>query len=242
MHKSIDDICFVVQARLSSQRCPNKMIRPFANTSLTEISIKTILDSDFIPKDNFYLSVYEPELKAVGEKFGVNIFNRSVESAEWDGSRTSKGLSNPNPHITGMYEWWNKLPHKYVVLINACVPLLQTETIENFTKTYMESKSDGMFAVIEKKNYFWNEQKELLTPLKESAMNTKTVNKTYEAAHCLYASRLDTIGDGVWMGDFNTPGEIELFPIDENETLDVDYEWQFDLVENVYKHKKGISS
>jgi len=91
--------------------------------------------------------------------------------------------------------------------------------------------------VIEKKNYFWNESGDMLTPLVEDVMNTKTVQKTYEAAHCLYAGRTDKIGEGIWMGDFNKPGDIELFPISEQESLDIDYEWQFNLLETyrVYK-------
>ena len=92
-----------------------------------------------------------------------------------------------------------------------------------------------MFAVIEKKNYFWSENLDLLTPLTEAVMNTKTVPKTYEAAHCLYASRLDTIENGVWMGDFNKKGDIKLFPVKEEECLDIDHLWQFDLCERMWK-------
>ena len=51
-------------------------------------------------------------------------------------------------------------------------------------------------------------------------MNTKTIPFTYEAAHCLYAGRMDKIKEGVWMGDFNKPGDIELFPMEEEECLD----------------------
>jgi len=41
-------------------------------------------------------------------------------------------------------------------------------------------------------------------------MNTKVVEPIYEAAHCLYASRLDIMEDGYWM-DTNSPPEPELF-------------------------------
>ena len=135
-----------------------------------------------------------------------------------------------------MYEWWNKLPFKYCVLINACAPFMKTETIENFTKAYLKSDSEGMFGVMEKKNYFWNKNFDLVTPWPEgqAVMNSKFVEKTYEAAHCLYAGRMDKIGEGVWMGDFNTPGEIELFPMQEEECFDIDYQWQFDMCESLY--------
>jgi len=74
----------------------------------------------------------------------------------------------------------------------------------------------------------------------EPCMNTKAVEATYEAAHCLYASRLDTIGDGIWMGDFNTPGDIELVEMPEFDAFDVDYEWEFKAYESMYVQLKKI--
>ena len=222
--KDINKICIIVQARLGSQRIKEKMIRPFAGTTLTDICIKKIIDSEIIDKNNFYLSLYEKELKDIANKYDVNIFNRSRESA----------MSEGTP-MTLMYEWWDKLPYEYCVFVNACVPFLKTSTIENFLQKYAESESDGMFGVIEKKNYFWDSNGNILTPLIEDVMNTKTVQKTYEAAHCLYAGKLDKIGNNIWMGDFKTPGDIELFPLDEEECIDIDYEWQFQLCEKLYE-------
>ena len=66
-------------------------------------------------------------------------------------------------------------------------------------------------------------------------MNTKNVQKTYEAAHCLYASKLDSIDDGIWMGDFNKKNEIKLYAVPEEECFDVDYEWEFRAYEAMYR-------
>lgn len=221
--KKIEEVAVVIQARLGSQRIPQKMIKPFAETTLLDIFLQKIKNCKSFPIKNFYLSVHEQDLVDIGHKHGVNIFYRSRESANSEGTPMSL-----------MYEWHNKLPHKYVILINACVPFLKVETIDNFVEEYLKTSKSGMFAVMEKKNYFWDENFNILTPLTEDVMNTKTVNKTFEGAHCLYASRLDTIKDGIWMGDFNK-GEVKLLPIKEEECLDVDYQWQFDLCEKLWK-------
>ena len=71
-------------------------------------------------------------------------------------------------------------------------------------------------------------------------MNTKTAQSTYEAAHCLYAGRMEDIGQGIWMGDFRDPQSIELYEMSEKESFDVDYEWQFNLAEKLLIEKKGI--
>jgi len=227
--KKAEEVAVIVQARLSSERCPQKMIRPFAGSTLTEVMTRKILNSKVIPRENFYLSVHEPELKEIGHRLEVNVFDRSERSALWDGG--------PDSHIKDMYEWHNKIPFKYVVLISACTPMLENDTIDRFFKAYLNTKSDGLFAVVEKKNYFWNKEGVMISkwPETEAAMNTKAVEITYEAAHCLYAGKLEKIEKGIWMGDFQKPGDIELFPISENEIYDVDYEWQFPIVESIYK-------
>ena len=38
------------------------------------------------------------------------------------------------------------------------------------------------------------------------------------------------------MGDFSKAGDIKLFPMEEKEVLDIDYQWEFDMCENLYKN------
>lgn len=222
--KKISEVAFLIQARLSSQRCPRKMIRPFAETTLLDINIKKLVDSELIPNENIYVSVYEEELVEVAKKYPVNIFKRSEKSAKSEGTP-----------MTEIYEWWDKIPHKFVVLTNACAPMLSTETIEKFTNSYLDSDSSGMFGVMAKKNYFWDDKGDFLTPFEGAVMNTKTASVIYEAAHVLYASSLSDIGKSIWMGDFSKRGEIELVEVPENECFDIDYEWEFDLYEKLYR-------
>ena len=222
--KNINDVAFLIQARLGSQRCPNKMLRPFANSTLLDIGISKFVESKLIPNNNIYISLYDQELKDIALNYPINIYHRSKESA----------MSEGDP-ITEIYEWWNIIPHKYVVMINACCPFLEIETIDNFVQQYLMSEKTGMFAVIEKKNYFWSQNNTLLTPFEEGSLNTKQIEAVKEAAHCLYAGSLQDIGNNVWMGDFSIPNQIELVSVEEKETFDTDYEWQFNLYEKLYR-------
>jgi CMP-N-acetylneuraminic acid synthetase len=222
--KDIKDVVVMVQARMGSQRTPKKMLKPVHGTNLFEICLKKLKHLKSVDQSQVYVSVYEQELKDVANKVGINVFDRSEASANSEGTP-----------MTEMYEWWDKLPFKYCILVNGCAPFLEIETIDNFVEAYCKTGSDGMFGVIEKKNYFWNDQHEFLTPLTEAVMNTKLAKPVYEAAHCLYAGRLDKIGKSIWMGDFNKPGDIELFPMPENECFDIDYPWQFELFTKIYE-------
>jgi CMP-N-acetylneuraminic acid synthetase len=224
--KNINDVCIIVQARLGSTRVPGKMLRPFADTTLVDILFEKLTSSKIIPKDNIYFSAWEDELKAVGKKHNINIFNRSKKSAFSEGDPLSE-----------IYEWYDKLPFKYVVLVSACNPLLKIETIDSFVESFLDSDKDGGFAVFEKKTYYWDKDGKSITDWGDfPIMNTKFVEPIYEAAHCLYASRMDIIGDGFWM-DTNLPAEPELFAMEELEAFDIDYEWQFKLGESLYKNE-----
>tara|TARA_B100001057_G_scaffold83975_1_gene79771 strand:+ start:6282 stop:6965 length:684 start_codon:yes stop_codon:yes gene_type:complete len=222
--KDINDIAIVVQARLNSERVPKKMTRPFCGSNLFEIGLQKLLKSTIIPSDNVFASVYEQELIDIANNNGAQIYKRSYDSANNDNS------------LQKIYEWHDKLPFKYVVKLNACSPLLKTETIDKFLKTFLNQEEENLFGVIEQKDYFWDSKGKLITPWPsdQTLMNTKAVEPTYKGAHVLYASRMDLISENKFMGDFQKEGGIKLFPMNELECFDIDYEWQFKIGEIIY--------
>jgi CMP-N-acetylneuraminic acid synthetase len=229
MSKNIDDIAFIVQARLNSQRVPQKMIKPFAGTNLFGLILDKLLQSEVIPSENIIASVHEDELfEEANTKRNIRTFKRSYDSA------------NNDNDIKKIYEWHNKLPHKYCVLISGCNPLLSVSTIDAFVRQFVEQEEENLFAVFEKKTYYWNKEGALITPWPEdqTIMNTKAVEPVNEAAHVLYASRMDLIKDERFMGDFEKPGGIKLFKMDELEAFDIDYPWQFEVGEMLYEKFK----
>ena len=229
MVSKLDDTVFIVQARLNSQRVPRKMIKPFAGSNLFGIILDKLLSSKVIPSENIRASVYEDELFTEANLIrNIRTFERSKESA------------NNDNDIRKIYEWHDKLPYKYVVIISGCNPLLKVETIDKFVTQWANQEEENLFAVIKKKQYYWNKEGALITPWpdNQTLMNTKAVEPTYEAAHVLYASRMDLIKDEKFMGDFEKPGGIKLFQMDELEAFDIDYEWQFQVGELLYEKFK----
>lgn len=224
--KEINDIAVIVQARLNSERVPKKMTRPFCGSNLFEIGLQKLLKSTIIPSDNIFASVYEQDLIDIANNNGVQIYKRSCDSANNDNS------------LQKIYEWYDKLPYKYVIKVNLCSPLLKIETIDSFVKQFLEQEEENLFGVIEQKDYFWDKDGKLITPWPEdqTIMNTKAVEETYKAAHVLYASRLDLISKNMFMGDFQKEGGIKLYPMNELECFDIDYEWQFKTAELLYKN------
>ena len=234
MINKIDDIAFIVQARLNSQRVPRKMIKPFSDTNLFGLILDKLLSSEIIPSENIIASVHEDELfEEANTKRNIRTFKRSYDSA------------NNDNDLKKIYEWHDKLPHKYCILISGCNPLLSVSTIDAFVRQFVEQEEENLFAVFEKKTYYWNKEGALITPWPkdQTIMNTKAVDPVYEAAHVLYASRMDLIKDYKFMGDFTKEGGIKLFKMDELEAFDIDEPWQFEVGEVFYdKFIKGSLS
>ena len=223
--KTIEDICFIIYARLGSQRLPGKMLRPFADTTLVDIALEKIKSCKEIPLSNFYLCVHESELIERGQSHGVNVFRRSEASA------------NEDTDVRVLMEWWDKLPYTYCVMAMATLPFLKVGTLDAFIKAYRQSQYPGMFAVVERNNYYWDSRCRLTTPWPrgETMLNTKAVNVTYEAAHSLRAGRLDSIGKGYFEGTYKDTNDPELYVIKDGlEMMDIDEPWQFELCEAYY--------
>ena len=218
--KDVGDVCFIIQARLGSQRCRKKMLRPFGDTTLIDIALDKVLQSTIIPREQFYFAVGETELAVKAEERGLNVFWRSAESVSAEAD------------ITSIYEWHDKLPFKWWVMINACQPFLKVSTIDAFIQDFLSSPESvsGSFGVLRKKNYFWSADHCLVTPwpVGQTILNTKAVEESYEAAHSLYAGRMADVAHGIHMGTFSGLGDPRLFVLpDALEVWDIDYEWEW---------------
>ena len=224
--KKIEDIAVIVQARTNSTRIPNKMLKNFNDSNLFEIAIQKLLKSSIITKDNFFVSLFDDELKQIANKYNVNIYHRSKESVSE--SKDTRVVS----------EWYNKLNFKYYIIVNACCPLLTIETIDNFIKYFLDSPNQSLFAVHKKRNFYWGMDGVMKTNY-PGTMDTKLVEPIYEAAHCLYAGKMSLIGEGIYLGNF-VKNDPELFMVEEKETFDIDYNWQFKVAEVLFKNREYI--
>jgi CMP-N-acetylneuraminic acid synthetase len=225
--KNVKDTLFIIQARTQSTRVPNKMLRPFDNSNLFEIAINKVLKSKTIPRENFYLSIMDQELVDIANKYNVNYFTRSEESTQ-------------EPVTLQKVFEWHTLPFKHFVIINACNPLLRITTIDNFVGNFLETHSNGLFGVFEKKTFLFNNEGAMINKFFGedkylATLETKFVETCYEAAHSLYAGSTEDIKNGIYMGNFKEPKNPEFFIMDEIECFDIDWPWQFEVAERLYK-------
>lgn len=204
-------------ARTSSTRCKEKMIRPFADTTLTDIFLNKISQVG----DNVFFGGYEEIFQDKCSKYGVPFIQRSKESATVD---------EPASKI---YEFLNDQPYEYLLQVNACLPFLKADTISNFLDVCVKDDRPK-FAVFRKNNYFTDlEGKAFNFSNDLTTINTKNVAPVNEFAHVFYFFKKSHFSDTGWYWDWNDICYIEIN--EDIETFDIDTEEQFRMAEAMWK-------
>jgi len=226
MAKRLSDICFIVQARLNSSRLPGKMLKPFADSTLLEITIEKVKNS--LLSEHFYLSVNEPELIEVAKKHEVKTYLRSEQSMRNDDTVPFS--------LTEVFEWWDKLPYRYYIVMDACYPLAKVNTINEFIVAFRNLSFTGLVSAREHKHWFFKSDGTFIQDSDSEdariTFNSKYVEPLYSSGP-LKAGVLSDIGNNIYAHNYKTPPPIFLYPDDEH--IDIDYLTEFNLAEQLYK-------
>ena len=233
--KDLNRVCFIIQSRVNSTRMPGKMIKPFGESNLTEIAVDKIKKS-ILPNKNFYLSVRDRELIDIARKHNIQYYLRGENSI-----RNDDTVPFTLPEV---FEWWDKLDYDYYIIMNACNPLVHIETINNFITEFVQSTSDGLFSVVEHKRFFFKKDGTIFQDFYGSeeakvTLNSKYIETIYSGGP-LRAGKMTDVGKHIYMGDFNKPNSVPLFHYNPDEYIDIDYQWEFDVAEALYKKKLEI--
>ena len=210
--KHKDDITVCFQSRLESERIPNKMLEPFAGTTLFDLALARL---EMVDAPNKFVSCRGWELEQRASKFSLPIFERSEQSALEEEC------------LATMFEWCREyVQTEWVAWFNPCLPMLKVTAINDFLTDFMACEDDGMLAAVETKNYFFEESGEPVAAGSET-LNTKTAPILYRAAHAIYATRTEDIKAGRL---FRVPPK--LWPMrDDEQLIDIDWPWQFRMAE-----------
>ena len=209
--------------RTGSQRCPNKMLRPFAGTTLTDIVLEKLKRCG----EGAFFAGFEPAFKQKAKSHGVAFMQRDERSASIDGP------------ITEILSFLRQAEFTHLLLVSACLPLLRAETILHFLNSCKQGSSKPAFGVRCRQNYFMSlSRKPLNFNPEEKTINTKTVEPVYEFAHALYFFERDYF---FTMGTYWDWRTVELIALpNTSELIDVDTEEDFAMAEAVWHARKVV--
>lgn len=212
------DVAVFSYGRTRSQRCPNKMLRPFAGTTLTDIVLGKL---SRVRRPSFFAG-FEPEFKARCAHHGVRFVQRDERSA---------AIDEP---IVEILSFLRLLEFSHVLYVNASLPFLDVVTIEAFLDDCLAHDREPAFGVIRKSNHLMTlDRRPLNFDIGARTINTKTVQPVLEFAHALYFFSREYFFREATLWDWNTVRLVEL--TDKLQTVDIDTEEEFRIAEALWK-------
>ena len=218
-----DKIAIILQARMNSQRCKNKMLRNFASSSLFEIQLDKMTKLSQNSDHNFYCAVgEEPFYKVLKNYKTIKIINRNEKSVNAD-------------LIEDVFNYLKDISEETICFVNACAPLLGHNTLSKALQKYYELKLTSLTTVLEKKTWYFDDA---YKPINDnSACNTKILSPFFECTHNfhIFKKKYFTKNKKYWSNQKNDP---YLFNVNLLESLDIDTEEEFLQVEKIYSSMK----
>jgi CMP-N-acetylneuraminic acid synthetase len=214
-------ISVVTNARLGSTRVPQKLVRPFANSSLIEIALSKLDKMDFF--EHRYLAVAERELVEIGSKY------KNIEILERDNMAVKKGV---NP-LTVTFEHFLKVPSDYIFVFNPCLPCIQVETIKRAFDYFQETNYNSYTAVIPTGDWIFDSEGNALTNSDPRNVTTNKDLTFLKGCHAFHIIKKEFFREQkiLWTFSQNDP---HLVRIPEEEAVDVDTLAEFNLAEQIY--------
>jgi CMP-N-acetylneuraminic acid synthetase len=219
-------VSVVVNARIGSSRVKNKLLRPFANTSLIEIALRKLNKLDFF--EHRYLAVAEQELKDLAVKYD------NVEVLSRDMAAVKPGV-NPQK-IT--FAHYLEVPSDYIFTLNPCLPFITTETIQRAFEYFQRTDYSSYTSVIPTRDWIFDEEGNALTNSDPGNLTTNQGRVFFKAAHAFHIISKAFFRKHEYLWTFY-PDDPHLIRIPAEEALDVDTEMDFMFVQYYYK-QKGI--
>jgi len=218
MHRP--DIAIFIHARKHSRRCKNKLLRPFAGSTLIDILLKKLRSVRDYP---IYFAACEAEFLERARRYDNLIcIKRTRASAEAD--------SDPSR----IFEALQHIPFEYVAWINPSHPFLTMKTFLSAIRYFEKHSPNSLTAVKRKKAWLYQPDARPITNKKNLQVDTVLSDWVYEVAHSFHIYRRDYMlrHGRPWP---NTKGDPALFEIPHDEAWDIDTEEEFIMVEALYK-------
>lgn len=220
-------ISIVINARLSSTRVPNKLLRPFANSSLFEIALNKYSKASFVK--NIYVGIGDEKLISIAEKFPkIKILKRDLDAIK-------KGTHPQN--IT--FRHYGLVDSEYILVVNPCQPLLSINTLKMAVNHFMNSDAKSYTAAIKTGDWIFNSNGEALTIVDKKNVTTNKDTSFFKGCHSFHIINKSLFMKNGYHWEFKID-DPALILVPEEETFDVDSEIDFKYTEYQYKTKHNL--
>lgn len=210
-------VAVMLNARLQSSRCRDKMVRPFAGSSLVEIALRKLAHVD---ADERYFCVGEAPLVELFERVrpeGVELLERAPEAICGDA---------PQAVINAHYA---RARTSHIAFMNACHPFMRPGTLSRAISLLKSDDGiDAMTSTVTRRDWLYGEDGAPLVQVDLQVGDTKRSPRVHRVAHAFHIFPRERFvsGDPIFR---DVPGDPYLFDISEEEAVDIDTELEFGM-------------
>lgn len=214
----------VINARVNSTRLPNKLLRPFAQTTLLDIALDKVSK---IKAEYKFLATCEDEIIEVYNKHDTDIrlLDRSRESVEK--GRLSQDIT---------FAHYKDIPTDHIMVINPCAPFVSVETYESALDRFYKEGAQTMTSVLRHCNAFLDGDFHPMN-VNGKAVSSQGNNPIYEMSHLFHIFNKDFFLENgyFWSYEKNDP---YYYVVDKEESHDIDDWTDFRVSEILYEDSR----
>jgi len=216
------NIGVIVCARLNSQRLKNKMLKPFSNTTLIDISLNLLNQLNDVA---LYFGAGEHELIDRLSSFpNIKLLQRDEDALNLDFP------------LTTIFQCFRDIKEDYILKLNPCSPFLSLQTIQKLIEFWNLHQYRSVTSVIQDNGWYYSLDGTPLNVVDPKRGDTKTSEKVFKVAHAFHIFEKQRFFDTgqIWT---NTKNDPYLYEIPHEESFDIDYEYEFLMCESIYEKR-----
>jgi len=225
-------IVAIIPARGGSKGIPRKNIKPLGGKPLIAWTIEEAKKSRFL--DRVIVSTEDNEIAKISRDYGADVIRRPIKLAK-DDTPTEPVIEHVINNLK-KYEGYNP---KIIVLLQPTSPLRKSKHIDKAFEFFMEGKYDSLLSVCPFSGFIWRKKNDTSVSVnynykKRPRRQDKPLE--YKENGAIYITRYK-----IFMEMHNRlGGKIGLYIMPEENSIEIDTEFDFWLCEQIIKNGNKI--
>lgn len=214
-------IAIIIPARGGSKGIPQKNIKFLNSKPLIYYSIKNALSID---NADVYVSTDSKDIAHISSIFGAKILMRNKFA---DDTATLDDVT---------YYEIQKLKNKeydLLITLQPTSPLLKKKTLENALKYFIDNNLTSLISASKFTHLSWKKENSNFKKMYEKRVNRQQLEPIYVENGAFVICKISYLLENKTRISEN----VEIYPIDENESIDIDNKNDWVLAENILKRK-----
>lgn len=222
------NILAVIPVRGGSKGIPRKNVRLMNGRPLVFYAVKNAKGCEFIT--DVAVTTDDLEIMHIVSDYGVDVIEREKYLAG--------DMVTLDPVVyDALLKMERRKRKKYdiVITLQATSPLLNSQTLNNAIKKFIEDDADTCISVVNKPHLAWTKQGGEFVPLYEERLNRQQLPSRYSETGAFLISKKECIKEHGRIGR-----KVSVFEIHENEAIDIDTYHDWIVCENELRKKRII--